>query len=188
MKWGRPVAALAVVAVAAVAVVVGLIAVNGGDEPGVSASGPASTGASGARDEAEPGTDEPESKPSRSPTTAASSTAPPPSHTMVERGPLTADKVEHVVRQYYGLLPGDIPAAWSHLSPSYQAVTGGYGQYAQFWSGIGAITVENVTPQGADAAVANLTYTLADGSHSSESRWVRLADTGGRLVIDDSGV
>lgn len=187
VRWGRPVVALAVVAVAAVAVAVGLLAVNSGDKPGVSASGPASTGSSGARDDAVPG-DEPEPKPSRSQTTAASSTAPPPTHTMVERGPLTADKVEHVVRQYYGLLPGDISAAWSHLSPSYQAVTGGYDQYAQFWSDIGAITVNQVTPQGADVAVANLTYTLTDGSHTSENRWVRVGDNGRRLVIDDSGV
>lgn len=187
-RWGRPVAAFAVVIFAAIAVVIGVVAVNTGDNPDVSASGPASTGVSGAGDEAEPGSDEPEPKPSRSQTTTASNVAPPPTHTMVERGQLTAAKVEHVVRQYYGLLPSDIPAAWSRLSPSYQAVTGGYDQYAQFWSGIGAITVNQLTPQGMDAAVANLTYTLTNGSHTSENRWVRVADNGGRLVIADSGV
>ncbi|MFC8531337.1 protein kinase [Nocardia sp. NPDC057227] len=113
----------------------------------------------------------------------ATSNAPAP-----QNGPPTPEQQAQFVQGYYGMLPGDINGAWAQLSPGYQAQTGGFGAYSQFWSTIRGVRVGSITPTGPDTVVASLTYTLAGGGTSSESRWFRVANEGGRVLIAGSGL
>ena len=73
------------------------------------------------------------------------------------------------------------------LTPGYQSQTGSYDAYVSFWSGISAVSVGGVTQTGPGRAVATLTYTLKDGSTTSESRWFQADTSTGRLLIAASG-
>ncbi|PFX06955.1 hypothetical protein [Nocardia farcinica] len=86
------------------------------------------------------------------------------------------------------MLPGDIAGAWSQLTPAYQAQTGGFGAYSRFWSSIRSVRVDAVTPTGPDTATVALTYTTADGTVTSENRWIRVSTDDGRTRIAGSGL
>ncbi|MFI9532287.1 serine/threonine-protein kinase [Nocardia fusca] len=134
-----------------------------------------------------PGTSQalaPETAESDTQTTARPSTTTPPPTT--ETGPPSAARVEQFVRGYYGLLPGNPSAAWSQLSPAYQATTGGYAEYTRFWSTISAVSIGAVTPSGTGSAVATITYTMSNGSVQSENRSFQVVPEGGQLVITAS--
>jgi hypothetical protein len=134
-----------------------------------------------------PGTSQalaPETAESDTETTARPSTTTPPPTT--ETGPPSAARVEQFVRGYYGLLPGNPSAAWSQLSPAYQATTGGYAEYTRFWSTISAVSIGAVTPSGTGSAVATITYTMSNGSVQSENRSFQVVPEGGQLVITAS--
>ncbi|MBH0774681.1 serine/threonine-protein kinase [Nocardia bovistercoris] len=123
------------------------------------------------------------------PTTSAPTTTPPASTTPPPpppEGPPTPERIAGFIQSYYGMLPGNIGGAWAQLSPSYQAQTGGYGAFSSFWSSIRSVRVNGVTPNGADAATASLTYVKSDGSTATENRWLRVSSEGGRLVISAS--
>ncbi|MET8795847.1 serine/threonine-protein kinase [Nocardia sp. NPDC004568] len=119
-------------------------------------------------------------------TTRSSATTTAPSTTTAETGPPSAARVEQFVRGYYGLLPGNPSAAWSQLSPAYQATTGGYAEYTRFWSTISAVSIGAVTPSGTGSAVATITYTMSNGSVQSENRSFQVVPEGGQLVITAS--
>ncbi|TLF98217.1 serine/threonine protein kinase [Nocardia cyriacigeorgica] len=187
--------ALVAAASAGVLVLVALIAaaVNGGGEPSAGGSGsPAVTAAQPTVDAVAPeesgesSGDDVTTTPSTTTTSATpSSTTSTP--TTTPAGPPTPERVVQFVSGYYGMLPGNAAAAWSQLSPAYQAQTG-YSDYLNFWSGISAVTVHSVTPSGDTGATVSLTYTLKDGSTSTESRWIQVASDNGRLLIANSGL
>ncbi|MFF0543920.1 serine/threonine-protein kinase [Nocardia thailandica] len=103
-------------------------------------------------------------------------------------GPPTPDRIAAFIAGYYGMLPGNVSGAWSQLSPGYQAQTGGFAQYSSFWSTVRSVGVGAITPSGADRAVVTLTYRLADGTVTSENRWIQVGGSGGSLQIVSSGV
>ena len=76
------------------------------------------------------------------------------------------------VEGYYGVLPDDPESGWSMLAPEYQAQSdvGPYDDYAGFWSGIDAVTVEDTRPAGSDAVDVTLTYTSGGGTQSEVRR------------------
>lgn len=175
-------AVLAGAAALILVVVVGLVLANvtGGDDN--TAAGPESSQVGTPEQTREPRA---EAEPSAGPTatsTAATTTA------TTETGPPSAARVEQFVRGYYGLLPGNTAAAWSQLSPEYQATAGGYADYQGFWSTISAVSIGSVSQSGDGSAVATVTYTMRDGSVQSESRSFRVAPDGGQLVITASQV
>ncbi|WP_433621403.1 serine/threonine-protein kinase [Nocardia sp. CA-120079] len=122
------------------------------------------------------------------PSAKPSTTAPPTTVTTTPFGPATPDRISQFVYGYYGMLPGNVQGGWSELTPSYQAQTGGFGSYSQFWSTIRSVSVGAVTPNGENRAVVSLTYSLKNGSTSSENRWIQVASDNGRLLIAASGV
>ncbi|MFI9735008.1 serine/threonine-protein kinase [Nocardia sp. NPDC052278] len=130
----------------------------------------------------------PTTQPSTTVTPTPSTTAPPTTVTTTPFGPATADRISQFVYGYYGMLPGNVQGGWSELTPSYQAQTGGFGSYSQFWSTIRSVSVGAVTPNGENRAVVSLTYSLKNGSTSSENRWIQVASDNGRLLIAASGV
>ncbi|MGW0634619.1 serine/threonine-protein kinase [Nocardia salmonicida] len=118
-------------------------------------------------------------------------TTPKPTSTTVTTtpfGPPTPDRINQFIAGYYGMLPGNIGGAWAQLAPGYQAQTGGFGQYSSFWSSVRSVTVGSITPSGPNRAVVTLTYQLANGTVTSENRWIQVAGDAGNLQIAGSGV
>ncbi|MFC4373865.1 serine/threonine-protein kinase [Nocardia halotolerans] len=108
--------------------------------------------------------------------------------TTTPAGPPSVERVSQFVAGYYGMLPGNTSAAWSRLAPHYQAQTGGYAEYASFWSTVRSVTVGSITVSGQNRAVVSLTYHLSNGSVSSENRWIQVTGDAGNLQIAGSGV
>ncbi|WP_067689726.1 serine/threonine-protein kinase [Nocardia jejuensis] len=117
-----------------------------------------------------------------------SATTTPPPTTTTPAGPPSAASVASFIQGYYGMLPGNVNGAWSMLSPGYQSSTGGFNSFASFWGGISSVRAGAVTSTGENRAVVSLTYTMKNGQTSSESRWIQVDSTGGRLQIAASGV
>ncbi|MFB7723855.1 serine/threonine-protein kinase [Nocardia sp. NPDC056100] len=121
-------------------------------------------------------------------TPAKPSTTTPAPPTTTPAGPPSAASVASFIQGYYGMLPGNVGGAWSMLSPGYQASTGGFGAYSQFWGSVAAVSVGGVTTTGDNRAVVNLTYTMRNGQVDRESRWIQVDSTGGRILIAASGL
>ncbi|MGO4613242.1 protein kinase [Nocardia sp. 2YAB30] len=106
--------------------------------------------------------------------------------TTTPSGPASPDRLGSFIQGYYGMLPGNVSGAWSQLSPGYQAQTG-YDSYVSFWGTIRSVSVGAVTPSGANRAVVALTYTLKNGTTTSENRWIEVVGDSSRLQIAASG-
>ncbi|MBU3062017.1 serine/threonine protein kinase [Nocardia sp. NEAU-G5] len=117
-------------------------------------------------------------------TTATSTTAPSSTTTAPPAQP--AD-LGGFITSYYGRLPGNTNGAWSMLSPGYQAQTGSYDQYTSFWNGISSVGISNVKQDSPGHATATVTYTLKNGSTTSETRWFTVDSSAGRMQISGSG-
>jgi serine/threonine protein kinase len=155
--------------------------------PSTDAAGPAQQEPPAATSAPQPSTTPAPSSASVTPSPSVPPTTTPPPTTTAPLGPLTADRIAQFIQGYYGMLPGNVGGAWVQLSPSYQTQTGGYDAYARFWGSVRSVRVGAVTPNGENRAVASLTYSLKDGSTSSENRWFQVASDNGRLLIAASG-
>ncbi len=102
-------------------------------------------------------------------------------------GPPRPADIAAFISGYYGMLPGNTGGAWAQLAPSYQAQTGGFAQYSSFWSTVTAVRVGGVSESGPGRAAATLTYTLRNGTVTSESRWFTVDTATGRMLITGSG-
>ncbi|MET9487231.1 serine/threonine-protein kinase [Nocardia sp. NPDC006630] len=151
-----------------------------GGQAGQATHAPTTTAAPSTTTSAQPSTT---TAPATTTTVPPTTPPPPPAAAAVP----SASSVASFVQGYYGMLPGNVSAAWSKLSPGYQASTGGFNAYSQFWAGIASVSVGGVTTTGTNRAVVNLTYTLRNGQVTSESRWVQVDTTGGGMVIAASG-
>ncbi|WP_330229976.1 protein kinase [Nocardia sp. NBC_00508] len=128
----------------------------------------------------------PSSQITTTPPAASSTTGPTSTGTATQSGPPTPDRIASFIQGYYGMLPGNVSGAWTQLSPGYQAQTG-YDSYANFWGTIRSIRVGPVTQNGANRAVVALTYTLKNGTTTSENRWIEVAGDSAKLQIAASG-
>jgi len=116
-----------------------------------------------------------------SPQTAASS---------VSADPMTASRMTSFVRNYYSLIPKDLPVAWTKLGPGLRAQ--GYDAYANWWSRFDAVTV---TPTAADPARHTVTINLtarnaSTGTVATDTELLTLVttDDGASLLIDANTV
>ncbi|MEU6562501.1 serine/threonine-protein kinase [Nocardia nova] len=208
----------AAAAIVLVAVIVGLVATSGSDEPsrpgaeGIATSqapgqppasalaapnadAPGGSSSNGSGGTASLGNPAPggQSSPAASPSGTAA--VPPPGAPPKPGAPATTTPappaqpadVKGFISGYYGMLPGNTGGAWAQLSPSYQSQTGGFAQYSNFWSTISSVRVGGVSESGPGRAVATLTYTLKDGTVTSESRWFTVDTATGRMLITGSG-
>ncbi|MEV6320090.1 protein kinase [Nocardia sp. NPDC051787] len=136
-----------------------------------------------------PSSASPTPTPSPQPTTppaTSTTTGPATTATTTQSGPPTSDRVASFIQGYYGMLPGNVSGAWTQLSPGYQAQTG-YDSYVNFWGTIRAVRVGSVTQNGANRAVVALTYTLKNGTTTSENRWIEVVGDSAKLQIAASG-
>lgn len=88
---------------------------------------------------------------------------------------------------YYAALPGDPETGWRQLTESYQQQTGSYDDYAAFWDGIDAVSVEDTSPVGPKAVDVTLIYTT-DGSSQQEVRRLDLVRSGDGYLISGSQI
>ncbi|MEU1961141.1 protein kinase [Nocardia sp. NPDC019304] len=98
----------------------------------------------------------------------------------------TSDRIASFIQGYYGMLPANVSGAWTQLAPGYQAQTG-YDSYVNFWGTIRSVRVGSVTQNGANRAVVALTYTLKNGTTTSENRWIEVVGDSAKLQIAASG-
>ncbi|QIS13209.1 serine/threonine-protein kinase [Nocardia arthritidis] len=142
-----------------------------------------------------PATGTPSTQPTPTPTPTPSSgapssgakpptTTPPPPITTTPFGPAVVDK-SGFVSGYYGMLPGNPSGAWSQLSSSYQASTGGYNSYVAFWKEFRSVSVSGLTQNG-DTVTGTVTYVHTNGFVETERRWFLVTSDGGRTVIANS--
>lgn len=203
---GRLIAVAAAAAVAVLVLVAVIVSLNKDDGDGTAVGSTTPTRVSSSSDTGsespgaiQPGQPErqapvttaaPTSEPSATVTSTptSSTTAPSTTITTTAFGPATPDRISQFISGYYGMLPGNAQGAWSQLTPSYQAQTGGLGSYSQFWSTVRSVSVGGVTPNGENRAVVSLTYSLKNGSTSSENRWIQVVSENGRLLIAASGL
>ncbi|WP_039798434.1 serine/threonine-protein kinase [Nocardia araoensis] len=161
--------------------------------------GPATTSAGAPLPPPAPGTTPPAQTTPAPSTTAPPSTTPQPTSsaaptttgpattaTTTPSGPPTPDRIASFIQGYYGMLPTNVSGAWTQLAPGYQAKTG-YDSYVNFWGTIRSVSVGSVTQNGANRAVVALTYTLKNGTTTSENRWIEVVGDSAKLQIAASG-
>ncbi|MBF4997173.1 protein kinase [Nocardia sp. BSTN01] len=213
----RRIWAAAAAAVLVVAVIIGLVATSGSDDNHTAAAGngttsapeqpsatafappgaatpdaPGGSSSNGAGGSASLGSPVPSGQtpppaPNGVPAPGASASRTAPPGTSAPYGPAQSADVAGFISGYYGMLPGNTSGAWAELAPSYQSQTGGYAQYSNFWSTVSSVRVGGVTQSGPGRAVATLTYTLKNGTVTSESRWFTVDTATGRMLITASG-
>ncbi|MFL6126182.1 serine/threonine-protein kinase [Actinophytocola sp.] len=90
------------------------------------------------------------------------------------------------VTEYYGLVPGNLDAAWARLSPKFQQNPGGgrHGYYERFWGAIRSVTASNVVPVGPNKVQVSLLYVKKDGSQERERHEYTLINQNGMWLID----
>lgn len=99
---------------------------------------------------------------------------------------LSYENMRDLVFVHYADLPSNPRATWGRLDPHFTSMTD-WNDYLIFWSTIGSVTVDSVTPRGPDSVVARLTYVLRDGRSNTEDRWLRFVSTPNGLRIYESG-
>ncbi|MEU5757857.1 serine/threonine-protein kinase [Nocardia sp. NPDC047648] len=117
---------------------------------------------------------------------APTTTGPTATATTAPSGPPTPDRIASFIQGYYGMLPANVSGAWTQLAPGYQSKTG-YDSYVNFWGSIRSVSVGSVTQNGANRAVVALTYTLKNGTTTSENRWIEVVGDSAKLQIAASG-
>ncbi|NMH95674.1 hypothetical protein HF519_29920 [Pseudonocardia bannensis] len=106
-----------------------------------------------------------------------------PTPTSATTRPSSDDSVTFV-RNYYGLLPGNVDAAFALLSPSAQAQSGGIEGYRRFYGGLSAVSVEGAQAVGANTVQATIVFQRQDGTTSRERyRFVVGQNSNGSTIL-----
>jgi serine/threonine protein kinase len=124
------------------------------------------------------------------PTTTHSSTHSPAvspsghtSTTPAAADPATA--MRSFIANYLATVTSDQHASWAMLTPAFQRVSGGFGQYQGFWR-----TISSATPRDIQADPAGMTvsygvyYVHTDGESSSDHVTLHLVRRGDRYLIN----
>ncbi|GAA4536744.1 serine/threonine-protein kinase [Amycolatopsis samaneae] len=135
----------------------------------------------------------PSNTPSTSAVSSPSETSPPPSTTPSSTPPSTpsssstpppAETPAKAVESYYGLLPGNLDAAYARLTPKFKAARSpSFAGYSQWWNGWKAVAVSNVTESGSSVSL-QVTYTYQSGNTTRENLTLNLVQQNGTWMID----
>ncbi|MEO9138598.1 MAG: protein kinase [Jatrophihabitans sp.] len=117
---------------------------------------------------------------------APSRTSPAGKHTLAAP---TGAQLTQAIQSYYGLLPSDTGAAFTRLTPAYQAGTsGGRKGYDDFWGKVDAVGISQVVATPPGSVVATIRYEYSDGTTATERTSFTLVSQGGNLLINASSV
>jgi eukaryotic-like serine/threonine-protein kinase len=125
--------------------------------------------------------------PSSTTTTTATTTTTTATTTTTTEAPAgpTPAQFEQAVRDYYGLLPGQVDAAWARMTPAAQEKSGGVDTYRGFWATISSVQVVSAVASGTEPQVATaLQFTTTDSRVTNENYVIMLLDQNGQLMID----
>ncbi len=115
--------------------------------------------------------------PSSSPSSSASSPSP-------TADVVTAAGMESFIEDYLATVTSDPRAAWDQLTPQFQAESGGFKQYRDFWSGFRSADV--ISAQ-ADPEAMTITYTVEylrqDGDKVTDDVTLQLEGTDDNFLI-----
>ncbi|MEY9863843.1 serine/threonine protein kinase [Catenulispora sp. GAS73] len=118
---------------------------------------------------------------SSSPTSSASTPSTAPTD--------VATQLSTFVTNYYGLLPGNLNAAWPQMTAAYQTnVARGFSNYQSFWNGYQQVTISDVVATPPSTVVATIHYVGKDGTHTDERTSFGLVKDGNSWKIDTSHV
>jgi serine/threonine protein kinase len=117
-----------------------------------------------------------------SPSSSASS----PSSTASTTSP--GERMRSFIATYLSTVTSDQHKSWAMLTPSFQAESGGFGKYQQFWRTISSATPRDITP---DPAAMTVTYAVdyvrTDGSNASDRVTLQLVEGGSSYLIAGVG-
>ncbi|MBA8793304.1 serine/threonine protein kinase [Friedmanniella endophytica] len=128
---------------------------------------------------------------SSTPSTSASPTSSPSaSATSASSSPsASAGQLAAAISSYYAVMPGDTDAGWQRLTTRYQQSTaGGRSAYDRFWGQVRAVSVQDVSGDPPDQAIATIVYTYDDGRVVTDRTRFGLVPVDGTLEIDSSQV
>jgi eukaryotic-like serine/threonine-protein kinase len=162
---------LAIVAAALVGILVASLLTANSDDNGQKRSG-----------ETSQGTPVGNTLPATGTTTSAPTSTTTTTTTAEPEGP-TDDDYAAAVRDYYGLLPGDVEAAWALMTPSAQDEGGGARAYERFWKGVRAVQVLSTSVDG-DQVTATLRFVTKRNRMSTEDYTLTFVEEDGDLLID----
>ena len=100
-----------------------------------------------------------------------------------------AEQPQRAITDYYSLVPGNLPAAWSRLTTRYQqSHAGGFTGYQDFWRPVQRVTVSDVSASQDGTVQATIHYSFQDGRVVEELTSFGLVPEDGLLKIDSSTV
>jgi serine/threonine protein kinase len=101
----------------------------------------------------------------------------------------TKAQLAQAVTDYYALMPNNLNAGWSRLTPAYQGGhAGGFSGYKRFWAAVQSVSTSNVTGQPPDSASATITYHYKDGRTVVERTRFRFVREGGQWLISETSI
>jgi hypothetical protein len=101
----------------------------------------------------------------------------------------TPEQLQGAIRNYYSLVPGNLPVAWNLLTANYQqSHAGGFTGYQDFWSPVQRVTVSNVSAEQSNTVHATIDYFFKDGRLVEEQTSYGLVTENGLWKIDSSAV
>jgi len=153
------------------AVVVLALNLGGPDDPST-AAGDTPTSASAPVTDASPSSEATTTSAEPAATTPVAPAAPGPA------------EFEQAVQEYYGLLPGDLDAAYAYLGPDVQEQARGRDGFERFWSQYSEVEAENVNAEGTTVTLT-IVYTELDGSVFREPYILQMgtAEDGSILIL-----
>jgi eukaryotic-like serine/threonine-protein kinase len=101
-------------------------------------------------------------------------------------GTPSAGQLAGAIDEYFQLVPGDLNAGWSRLTPHFQQTRAqGRQSYDSYWNSVGRVDVSDVQGLPPDAVIATLVYHYKDGRVVTQQTRFRLVTQGGVLKIDE---
>lgn len=103
--------------------------------------------------------------------------------------PDTPEQLQRAIKDYYALVPGNLPAAWKRLTANFQQNhSGGFTVYQDFWNSVQRVTVFDVFANQGDTVDATIEYFFIGGRILKERTRYGLVSEDGLWKIDSSTV
>ena len=119
-----------------------------------------------------------------SPSTAGSTS---PTSSSPNPASLTGSQLAKAVTDYYALMPGNVNAGWTRLTPAYQSGhAGGFANYQRFWGAIVTVSTSDVVGEPPDSALATIAYRYTNGKTVVERTQFGFVRQSGRWLISTS--
>jgi len=100
-------------------------------------------------------------------------------------GGATAQQLAAAITQYFQLVPGNLDAGWSRLTPHFQNTRAQNQEvYDSYWNSVDHVSVSNVQGLPPNSASADLVYYYDDGRVVPQHTTFRFVRQGGILKID----